>query len=65
MARQLLNNTKMRKTLYDTVFERDPNFEGQMINAIVNCLALEHGRFNEALVSLGVSLGIPGLGSAE
>jgi hemerythrin-like domain-containing protein len=55
MARQLLDNTKMRKTLYDTVFERDPNFEDQMINAIVNCLALEHGRFNEALVTLGAA----------
>ena len=55
MARQLLDNSRMKRTLYDTVFERDPNFEDQMINAIVNCLALEHGRFNEALVTLGAA----------
>jgi hemerythrin-like domain-containing protein len=45
----------MKKTLYDTISEREPNFEGQMINAIVNCLALEHGRFNEALLTLGAA----------
>jgi hypothetical protein len=55
MARQLLDNTKMRKTLYDAICERDPNFEGQMINAIVNCLALKHGRFSDGLMTLGAA----------
>jgi hemerythrin-like domain-containing protein len=45
----------MKKTPCDSIPESDSNFEGQMINAIVNCLALEHGRFNEALMALGVA----------
>jgi hemerythrin-like domain-containing protein len=45
----------MKKTSCDSIFDVDSNFEGQMINAIVNCLALEHGRFNEALMTLGAA----------
>jgi hemerythrin-like domain-containing protein len=46
------DHTKM-KTVCDNIF--DSSFESQMINAIASCLALEHGRFNEALVTLGAA----------
>jgi len=51
----------MKKTPCDTIFESDSNFEGrlindgQTINALVNCLALEHRRFDDALMSLAAA----------
>jgi len=45
--------TKMKKTPCDSIFSEESNFEARMINAIVNCLALEHRRFNDALMALG------------
>src|ERR1700692_2834646 len=45
----------MKKTPCDTIFASESNFEGQMINTIVNCLALEHRRFNDALMTLGAA----------
>jgi hemerythrin-like domain-containing protein len=45
----------MKKTICDSISDLDSRFEGQMINGIVNCLALEHGRFNEAVMTLGAA----------
>jgi hypothetical protein len=45
----------MKKTACDEIFAADSNFEGRMINGMVNCLALEHGRFNEPLMALGAA----------
>jgi hypothetical protein len=45
----------MEKTICDSIRDLDSRFEGQMINGIVNCLALQHGRFNEAVMTLGAT----------
>jgi hypothetical protein len=45
----------MEKTICDSIRDLDSRFEGQMINGIVNCLALQHGRLNEAVMTLGVA----------
>ena len=45
----------MKKTTCDSILELNSRFEGQMINEIVNCLALQHGRFNEAVMTLGAA----------
>ncbi len=45
----------MKKIACDEIFAADSNFEGRMINGMVNCLALEHGRFNEPLMALGAA----------
>ena len=45
----------MKKTACDEIFAADSNFEGRMINGMVNSLALEHGRFNEALMTMGAA----------
>jgi hemerythrin-like domain-containing protein len=45
----------MKKTICDSISDLDSHFEGQMINGIVNCLALQHGRFNEAVMTLGAA----------
>jgi hemerythrin-like domain-containing protein len=45
----------MKKTICDSILDLDSRFEGHMINGIVNCLALQHGRFNEAVMTLGAA----------
>jgi hemerythrin-like domain-containing protein len=45
----------MKKTICDSISDLDSHFEGQMINGIVNCLAFQHGRFDEALMTLGAA----------
>jgi hemerythrin-like domain-containing protein len=45
----------MKKTICDSIYDLDSRFEGQMINGIINCLALQHGRFNEAVMTLGAA----------
>jgi hypothetical protein len=45
----------MKKTICDSISDLDYRFEGQMLNGIVNCLASQHGRFNEAVMTLGAA----------
>ena len=45
----------MKKTICDSIYDLDSRFEGQMINGIINCLALQHARFNEAVMTLGAA----------
>jgi hemerythrin-like domain-containing protein len=45
----------LKKTICDSIYDLDSRFEGQMINGIINCLAQQHGQFNEAVMTLGAA----------
>jgi len=43
----------MKTTICDSIYELDSRFEGQIINGMINCLALQHERFDKAVMTLG------------
>ena len=45
----------MKKTPCDSLPDSDSNRESEIINAAVNCLALEHERFGAVLIGLGAA----------